>query len=78
MPGVGTNDLIFVMKQMQIKYLTKHMNLYIALVDLEKGFDCVPRDVIWWSGWYTRMVCVLSKGLYENAKSKYLNLSLWI
>ena len=54
------------------------MNLYIALVHLEKGFDCVPRDVIWWSGWYTRMVCVLSKGLYENTKSKYLNLSLWI
>ena len=48
MPGCGTTDAIFVLRQLQEKYLAKKKNLYFAFVDLEKAFDRVPRDVVSW------------------------------
>ena len=48
-PGRGTTDAIFVVKQLQEKYLAVNKGLYIALVDLEKAFDRVPWKVIWWA-----------------------------
>ena len=34
---------------MQAKYLAKKRKLFFAFVDLEKAFDRVPRDVVWWT-----------------------------
>ena len=34
-PGRGTTDAIFVVRQLQEKYLTVNKRLYIAFVDLE-------------------------------------------
>ena len=48
-PGRGTTDAIFILRQLQEKYLAKGRHLYFAFVDLEKAFDCVPRKVIWWA-----------------------------
>ena len=45
-PGGGTTDAIFVVRQLQEKYLAVNKRLYMAFVDLEKAFDCVPRQVI--------------------------------
>ena len=42
MPGRGTTDAIFIMRQLLEKY-------EMAGMDLEKAFDRVPREVIWWS-----------------------------
>ena len=42
-PGRGTTDTIFVVKQLQDKYLAANKRLYI---DLEKAFVRVPRKVI--------------------------------
>ena len=47
--GRGTTDAIFIVRQLQEKHLTANKPLYIALVDLEKRFDRVPRDVICWA-----------------------------
>ena len=47
--GRGTNDAIFVIRQLQEKYLAANKRLYMAFVDLEKAFDQVPRKVIWWA-----------------------------
>ena len=48
-PGRGTTDTIFVVRQLQEKYLAANKRLYMAFVDLEKASDRVPRKVIWWA-----------------------------
>ena len=49
MPGKGTTDAIFIMRQVQEKYKTEKKKLYYAFVDLEKAFDRVPREVVRWA-----------------------------
>ena len=72
-PGRGTTDAIFVVRQLQEKYLAVNKRLYMAFVDLEKAFDSVPRKVIWWAlrklgveEWIVRLV----QGMYANAQSR--------
>jgi len=49
MPGKGTTDAIFTVRQMQEKYECKAKKLYFAFVDLENAFDRVPREVTRWA-----------------------------
>ena len=72
-PGRGTTDAIFVVRQLQEKYLSANKRLYKAFVDLEKAFDRVPRKVIWWAirklgvdEWIVRLV----QGMFSNARSR--------
>ena len=72
-PGRGTTDAIFVVRQLQEKYLAVNKRLYMAFVDLEKASDCVPRKVIWWAlrklgikEWIVRLV----QGMYAYARSR--------
>ena len=59
---------------MQEKYLAaKNKPLYFAFMDLEKAFDRVPREVLWWAmrtlgveEWAVRAV----QSMYANAKSR--------
>ena len=73
MPGCSTTDAIFILRQLQEKYLARKRNLYFAFVDLEKAFDRVPRDVVWWAlrklgveEWLIRVV----QSMYRNTKSQ--------
>ena len=73
MPGRGTTDAIFILRQIQEKYINKNRNLYFAFVDLEKAFDRVPRKVLWWAlrkvgvpEWIVRVVQIM----YQSARSK--------
>ena len=59
---------IFVVRQLQEKYLAVNKGLYMASVDREKAFD--PWKVIWWTlrklgveEWIVRLV----QGMYANA-----------
>ena len=71
-PGRGTTDAIFAVRQLQEKYLAANKRLYMAFVDLEKAFDRVRRKVIWWAlrklgvdEWIVPLV----QGMYSNARS---------
>src|SRR3989441_1602792 len=68
-PGKGTTDAIFIVRQVQEKLLGKQKELWMAFVDLEKAFDRVPREVLWWAlrhvGVEKWMVNVI-KSLYEG------------
>ena len=46
-PGRAPTDEIFVVRQLQEKYLAVKKRLYMASVGLEKALDCVPQKVIW-------------------------------
>ena len=56
MAGKGTKDAIFIVRQLQEKYLAKKKYLWMAFVDLEKAFDRVLREVVWW--WALRSLSV--------------------
>jgi len=49
MPGRGTVDTIFIIRQLQEKYIGKNRKLYFGFVDLEKALDRVPRKVVKWA-----------------------------
>ena len=73
MPGKGTTDAIFVVRQLQEKYIAGKRKLYFVFVDLEKAFDRVPREVVRWAmrklGIEEWMVRVVMK-MYENARTQ--------
>ena len=78
-PGRGTTDAIFIIRQLQEKFLSrkdlndKNLTLFFVFVDLEKAFDRVPRKVLWWAmrkvgveEWIMRLV----QAMYNNARSR--------
>ena len=44
--GRETTDAIFILRQLQEKYLENDKRLYLVFVDLEKAFDRMPRVLI--------------------------------
>ena len=49
MPGKGTTDAIFIMRQVQEKHQAKKKKMCYAFMELEKAFDRVPREVVRWA-----------------------------
>ena len=74
-PGSGTTDAIFIVRQIQEKFLAKKKELWMAFVDLEKAFDRVPREVLWWalrqSGveeWIVKVIQSMYEGVTTSVK----------
>ena len=72
MPGKGTVDAIFMVRQLQKKFLEKRKDLFFAFVDLERAFDRVPREVVRWAlrqlgveEWLVQTVMAM----YESART---------
>ncbi|XP_037870980.1 uncharacterized protein LOC119629375 [Bombyx mori] len=72
MPGHGTTNAIFALRQVCEKHHDVHRNLHMVFVDLEKAYDRVPRAVLWWAlnekdipGKYVRLICAM----YSRART---------
>ena len=62
-----------ILRQLQEKHLVAGKPLFLAFIDLDKAFDRVPREVIWWSiqklkidEWLVRIV----QPMYKEVKSR--------
>ena len=73
MAGRSTTDAIFIVRQLQEKYLARNKELWMAFVDLKKVFDRVPREVVWWALRYLGVdewIVSVIRAMYEDATTK--------
>ena len=73
MPGRGTTDAIFIVRQLQEKFLEKNRNLYFAFIDLEQDIGRVPCKVLWWAMRVVGVpewIVVIVQAMYNGASSK--------
>jgi hypothetical protein len=44
----STMEAIFLIRQLMKRYMEQKKDMHIIFIDLEKTYDKVPRNVMWW------------------------------
>ena len=72
-PGRGTTDAIFLVCQLQKYIAPANKKLYFAFIELERAFDRVSSQVLWWAlgtlgvnDWAVHVI----QDMYHNAQSR--------
>jgi hypothetical protein len=49
MPGRSTMEAIFLVRQLMERYKQQKKELYMVFIYLEKTYNKIPRNVMWWA-----------------------------
>ena len=49
MPRRSTTEAIFLIRQVMERFREQTKGLHLIFIDLEKAYDKIPRNVMWWS-----------------------------
>jgi hypothetical protein len=69
MPGRSTMEAIFLVQQLMERYREQKKDLHMVFIDLEKAYDKIPRNVMWWALEKHKVPAkyiTLIKAMYDN------------